>query len=69
MEHKPAKILIADDNFTDAEVLQQLLRDNSYHPLHAANGIEAIESAIKEYPDLILLDGYARRKRLRSRAS
>ena len=47
MEHKPAKILIADDNFTDAEVLQQLLRDNSYHPLHAANGIEAIESAIK----------------------
>lgn len=50
------KILIADDNRQEAEILQSLLADNGYVSLLASNGIEAIETAIKEYPDLVLLD-------------
>lgn len=53
---RPKKILIADDNQSDAEILQSLLRDNGYATVLASNGIDAIESAIKEYPDLVLLD-------------
>ena len=53
---RPKKILVADDNRPDAEILQQLFKDNGYACLVVSNGIDAIESAIKEYPDLILLD-------------
>lgn len=54
--HRQKKILIADDSRPDAEILQQLLNDNGYHSFIASNGIDAIETAIKEYPDLVLLD-------------
>ena len=67
------KILIADDNRSDAEILQQLLKDNGYESVLALNGIDAIETAIKEVPDLILLDvdmpgenGYAVARQLKS---
>lgn len=73
LQNKPSKILIADDNRSDAEILQQLLKDNGYAAICASNGIEALESAIREYPDLILLDvdmpgedGYAVARQLKS---
>ena len=58
MEHKlkPKKILIADDSVADAEILRQLLADNGYASVLVSNGIDAIEMALKEFPDLILLD-------------
>ncbi len=70
------KILIADDNRPDAEVLQQLLIDSGYQSMIASNGIDAIETAIKEYPDLVLLDvdmpgenGYEVARQLKSHRS
>src|SRR5438876_4635570 len=73
MESKSKKILIADDNRSDAEILQQLLNSHGYHSIIASNGIEAIETAIKDFPDLILLDvdmpgenGYAVARQLKS---
>lgn len=56
MDNKPKKIIIADDNRSDAEILQQLLSDNGYLSVLASNGIDAIETSLKEHPDLILLD-------------
>ena len=56
MEKKSIKILIADDNRQDAEILQQLFKDSGYFCLVVSNGLDAIESAIRENPDLILLD-------------
>jgi putative two-component system response regulator len=70
---KPKKILIADDSKSDAEILQQLLNGNGYISMIASNGIDAIETAIKEFPDLVLLDvdmpgenGYAVARQLKS---
>ncbi len=56
MDIRPRKILIADDSRPDAEILAQLLRDHGYSSIIANNGIDAIETAIKELPDLVLLD-------------
>lgn len=56
MSVKPKKIIVADDSRQDAEILSQLLKDNGFTAVTASNGIEAIETAIKEHPDLILLD-------------
>lgn len=53
---KPKKILVADDNQSDAEILSQLLKDNGYECLLAHNGIDTLEAGIKHFPDLILLD-------------
>ncbi len=54
--NKARKILVADDDQTQSEILTQLLKDNGYECLSANNGIDAIETAIKHFPDLILLD-------------
>lgn len=73
MDPKPKRILIADDNRSEADILQQLLKNNGYASFTASNGIEAIEAAIKEFPDLIILDvdmpgedGYAVARQLKS---
>lgn len=53
------KILVADDNFCNRELLVDLLKrfDTALvATLVAANGTEALEIAKKEHPDLILLD-------------
>lgn len=53
------KILIADDNATNRELLQDVLE--RFKPwgleiLNATNGVEALDLAKKEKPELILLD-------------
>jgi len=48
-------ILIADDNSTNIELLDAVLGDD-YEILFAATGKEALDLAITETPDLILLD-------------
>jgi two-component system, OmpR family, alkaline phosphatase synthesis response regulator PhoP len=53
------KILIADDNITNRELLQDVLE--RFKPwgleiFNAANGVEALDLAKKEKPELILLD-------------
>ena len=49
-------ILIIDDEVGIRELLQEILKSNSFQPRHAANGQEARVEILKRKPDLILLD-------------
>jgi CheY-like chemotaxis protein len=50
------KILIVDDNADMRELMTLWLRANGFKPITAKNGSEAVEKAITEKPDLVLLD-------------
>jgi two-component system cell cycle response regulator DivK len=50
------KILIADDKATSRELLRTVLERQGYEVLEAADGEEALQKALAEVPDLILLD-------------
>ena len=50
------KILIVDDDENIRDVLTQSLVAKKYNVLQARNGQEGLEMALKEHPDLILLD-------------
>lgn len=52
----PEKILIADDSLTIVEMLRFFLEKEGYETVVAKDGIEAIEQAYMELPDLMLLD-------------
>jgi len=52
----PKKILIAEDNPQNMKVVLMTLRPHGYILLQAADGEEALETAVKEKPDLILMD-------------
>ncbi len=49
-------ILVVDDGPTNLHVLEKILKSKKYETLLASNGIEALELAQDELPDLILLD-------------
>ena len=49
-------ILIVDDEYALVEGLVELLQDEGYHAVSAANGLDALERLQKERPDLILTD-------------
>ena len=70
------RILVADDEPTGRTVVVQCLKDAGYLTMIAADGMQAVEAAEAEKPDLILLDlllprrdGYAVLLELRSRPS
>ena len=50
------KILIADDKATSRELLRTVLERQGYAVTEAADGEEALQKALAEPPDLILLD-------------
>ena len=50
------KILIADDKATSRELLRTVLERQGYAVMEAADGEEALQKALAELPDLILLD-------------
>lgn len=50
------KILIVDDDENIRDVLTQSLVAKKYNVLQARNGQEGLDVALKEHPDLILLD-------------
>lgn len=50
------KILIADDSPTIVDIMKFMLEASGYDVVTATNGMEAIITAFKEDPDLILLD-------------
>ncbi len=52
----PARILVADDNETNRDILATRLQANGYEVLHAADGEEALAVTHAQRPDLILLD-------------
>jgi len=49
-------VLIVDDNKEDLHALGKLLRGHSYKVVSAANGIEALETARRGPPDIVLSD-------------
>jgi len=54
--HKPPRILVVDDNEVNRDILVTRLETHGYEMLQAVDGEEAIASAKKHLPDLILLD-------------
>jgi len=51
-----AKILIAEDERDIRELVSLTLQFGGFAVVQAANGVEAVEQAQKELPDLILMD-------------
>ena len=49
-------ILVVDDEYALTESLVELLQEEGYQALSAANGLDALERLGKEKPDLILTD-------------
>jgi two-component system cell cycle response regulator DivK len=71
---KRKKILVVEDNEDFRVAIKEILKLNNYQVVTAVNGLDAIESAEKEHPDLILmdiglpvLDGYEATRRLKSK--
>jgi CheY-like chemotaxis protein len=52
----PPLILVADDDGEICEVLVLLLADEGYRTVTAADGVQALDLASQESPDLILID-------------
>lgn len=71
---KRKKILVVEDNEDFRVAIKEILKLKNYQVVTAVNGVEAIESAEREQPDLILmdiglpvLDGYEATRRLKSK--
>jgi two-component system cell cycle response regulator DivK len=54
--YRPATILIVEDSRDTRNVLSFSLTRNGYKVVTAVNGEEAVEVALRERPDLILMD-------------
>jgi two-component system cell cycle response regulator DivK len=52
----PKKILIVDDNQDSRELVVKVLKTKGYQTIEAVDGEEALEKAVVERPDLILMD-------------
>jgi DNA-binding response OmpR family regulator len=52
----PRKVLICDDEVAPLEAMAYVVRRAGHTVLRAHNGVEAVEAAKAEKPDLILLD-------------
>lgn len=50
------RILVVEDNETNMYLIGFILKKNGYEVIEARNGEEGVELAIKEKPDLILMD-------------
>lgn len=50
------KILVVEDEVTNQEVAEVILKNQGFQTYVASNGKEGIEKAISEQPDLILMD-------------
>lgn len=71
----PKKILIVDDNRDSRELVVKVLKNKGYRIIEAIDGEDALEKAMAEKPDLILMDisipkinGYEVTRRLKSQA-
>jgi two-component system response regulator MprA len=53
---RPAIVLVAEDDSHIRHVLYELLEDEGYVPLLVANGQEALDLALAQQVDVILLD-------------
>ena len=67
------KILVIEDNETNLYLVKFILEQNGLEVIEAKNGKDGVELAIKEKPDLIIMDiqlpdisGYEATKRIRA---
>ena len=51
-----ATVLVVDDEFGIAELIQDLLGDEGHRVLTASNGRQGLEALMQERPDLVFLD-------------
>ena len=51
-----ATILLAEDHLDSREAMRALLEAHGFRVIEAANGREAVERALEERPDLVLMD-------------
>jgi len=54
--HKPVKVLVIDDEAQIRRALQSILSSRGYEVLSASGGAEALDLAIDQSPDLVILD-------------
>ena len=52
----PSKILVADDQLHMLRLMQHTLEPEGYRVLQARDGQEMIETALRETPDLVIMD-------------
>lgn len=50
------RILLVEDNDMNSDMLSRRLKRKGYQVINALNGLEGIELALSEQPDLILMD-------------
>lgn len=55
-KHRPAKILIVDDEEHNRKLLEVFAKADGYLTVSADNGDAALVSAVTDQPDIILLD-------------
>jgi len=56
MADNPKRILIVEDNEIDVRLLKDILQWRGYETLQTGDGLEAINLAFANLPDLILMD-------------
>ncbi|MDT7541607.1 MAG: hypothetical protein QOE33_1511 [Acidobacteriota bacterium] len=56
LDKEPSLILVAEDNEDNRFVMKSLLELRGYKVVEASNGQETVEIAVREKPDLILMD-------------
>ena len=56
VSRKKAKILVVDDVVRNLSMIEAILTPHGYEVVVAHNGLEAVEIACSQKPDLILLD-------------
>lgn len=56
MKKKKIKILLVDDDIDIIEILSYTFLQEGYRVVTASNGVEAVEKAKRELPDLIIMD-------------
>src|ERR1700720_3560031 len=56
MADNPKRILIVEDNEVDVRLLKDILEMRGYDTLQTDDGLEAIDLALANRPDLILMD-------------
>lgn len=50
------KVLVIDDTEANIQLCSFILKKKGHEPIEARNGLEGVDSAINQKPDLILLD-------------